>query len=167
LRGLDRFGPVSEDTAMIAPRIEKNIRQLAAAFDDDIASVWLCGSRANGGAAAGADWDLLVFGKREVAEALERGRNFFGKNVDLRFVDLESRELKRLWRSAGWEDFAGWSWTELSREEAEYHCARLSEQLVSMGGEWVEAGTLSVTRKKAVKLWPEPAPEPAVDSTVN
>jgi predicted nucleotidyltransferase len=152
---------------MIAPRIERNLRQLAATFDDDITSTWLCGSRANGETTTDADWDLLVFGKREVAEALERGRNFFGRDVDLRFVDLARHEIKRLWRSAAWEDFASWSWTELSPSEAEYHGAKLSEQLVSMGGEWVEAGTLSVTRKKALRLWPEISAEPPLDPAVN
>jgi hypothetical protein len=142
----------------LEPYIEMNIRQLAAAFDADIASIWLCGSRANGDAAEGEDWDLVVFGKRQVAEALELGANFFGKQVDLRFVDAANGEIKRLWRQEGWEDFAGWAWTEISPGVAEHHCARLQEQLVLLGGEWVEGGALSVTRKKAVKLWPEPIP---------
>jgi hypothetical protein len=142
----------------VEPHITMNVRQLAAAFDPDVASIWLCGSRANGGAAEGEDWDLIVFGSRQVAEALELGANFFGKNVDLRFVDLANGEIKRLWKPEGWQDFASWAWAEIAPGEAEHHCAKLHEQLVMMGGEWVEAGSLSVTRRRAVQIWPEPIP---------
>lgn len=142
----------------VEPLIAMNVRQLAAAFDPDIASIWLCGSRVHREAAEGEDWDLLVFGSRQVAEVLELGANFFGKDVDLRFVDLANGEIKRLWKPEGWKDFASWAWTETTPGEAEHHCAKLHEQLVMMGGEWVEAGNLTVTRKKAVKIWPEPVP---------
>jgi len=141
---------------IVEPRIEQNIRQLAATFDADITSVWLCGSRANGGGTNGADWDLVVFGKREVAMALEHGSLSLGRDVDLRFVDVASGQIKRLGTAGDWEDFLGWGWTLLSTSEAEYHAAKMSEQLVMLGGEWVEAGTLSVTLKRAVRLWPEP-----------
>ncbi|HZF09627.1 MAG TPA: hypothetical protein VFE33_12625 [Thermoanaerobaculia bacterium] len=153
---------------IVEPRIEKNIRQLAATFDDDIASIWLCGSRANGGGMNGADWDLVVFGERQVAEALERRSLPLGNDVDLRFVDVSSGEIKRLGKAAGWEDFLAWDWIPLSASLAEYQATQLSEHLVTLGGEWVEAGTLAITRKRAVRLWPEPEPgAPAAESYVH
>lgn len=135
-------------------RIEEEIQRLVSDFGD-ISSVWLCGSRANEGGAAGDDWDLLVFGDRRVAEALESSESFFDRDVDLKFVDVTTGELKRLWRSGDWEDFQSWFWVERSPTVAEYHSARFGDQLVMMGGEWVEAGELTVTRKRAVRLWPE------------
>jgi hypothetical protein len=140
------------------PQIEKNVQQLVTRFGD-ISSIWLCGSRANEEGTADDDWDLIVFGDRRVAEALEAGGNFLGQNVDLKFVDPEAGELKRLWQSAPWEDFASWGWSERSPTEAEYHSTRFGDQLVMMNGEWVEAGELTVTHKRAVRLWPEPAPD--------
>lgn len=138
-------------------RIEKEIQHLVSDFGD-ISSVWLCGSRANESGASGDDWDLLVFGDRQVAEVLESSGNFFGRDVDLKFVDLAAGELKRLWKSAEWEDFQSWFWVQRSPTVAEYHSARFGDQLVMMGGEWVEAGELTVTRKRAVRLWPESRP---------
>src|SRR5262249_50061217 len=123
----------------VEARIERDIRQLAAAFDDDIVSIWLCGSRANGEWAKEADWDLVVFGQREVAVELERGSIPLGEDVDLRFVDVVSGEIKRLGTADGWEDFLDWSWTLLSANVAEYHSTTVREQVVMMGGEWVEA----------------------------
>jgi hypothetical protein len=152
---------------IIESRIEKNVRQLVSRFGE-ISSIWLCGSRANEKGAAGDDWDLVVFGSRGVAEALELGGNFLGKDVDLKFVDPATGELKRLWKSDSWEDFASWSWTERSPSEAEYHSARFDDQLVMMGGEWVDAGELTVTHKRALRLWPAPARlAPDADPYVN
>jgi predicted nucleotidyltransferase len=149
----------------VEPHIEINIRQLAAAFDDGVAAIWLCGSRANGETEEGADWDLVVFGTREVAQALELGHNFFGKDADVRFVDGAKGEVKRLWHPGDWEDFSTWGWTEISPTDAHYRCARLHEEWVTLGGEWVEAGTLSVASKRAIKLWPvPPLPAPAPHS---
>jgi hypothetical protein len=155
------YSPVVKGRAMIVePQIEKNLQQLVARFGP-ISSIWLCGSRANEKAVAGDDWDLVVFGDRRVAEALELGGNFLGQDVDLKFVDPGTGEVKRLFKATGWEDFASWYWTERSPSEAEYHSARFGDQLVMMGGEWVEAGELTVTRKRAVRLWPVSAPGPA------
>jgi len=152
----------------VEPRIETSIRQLTTAFDDGIVSIWLCGSRANGERGNGADWDLVIFGRREVAAALERGSIPLGGDVDLRFVDVARGEIKRLGRSEGWADFRDWDWTPLSVDEAEYQSAKMSEQLVMLGGEWVEAGALSVSRRRAIRLWPEPDPaRPPRDPTVN
>jgi len=147
----------------IEKRIERRIQQLVAKFGD-ISSIWLCGSRANSPGAESVekdDWDLVVFGNRRVAEELELDGNFLGKDVDLKLVDPATGELKRLWKSAAWEDFSSWYWTERSPIEAEYHSARFGDQLVMMGGEWVEAGELTVVRKRALRLWP--APEPYVN----
>jgi hypothetical protein len=147
---------------MVERRIEREIQHLVTDFSD-ISSIWLCGSRANEGGETGDDWDLLVFGERRVAEALESSGNFLGRDVDLKFVDLATSELKRLWKSTDWEDFQSWFWVERSPTVAEYHSAHFGDQLVMMGGEWVEAGELTVTKKRALRLWPEPQPEPAVN----
>jgi hypothetical protein len=145
---------------IVEPRIASNVRQLAAT-SGDIRSIWLCGSRANGGAAAAsADWDLVIFGSRSAAEALEQSSSFLGQDVDLLFVDVASGRFKRLGSADGWEDFASWRWTERAPGEAEYQCTRQSDQLVMLNGEWVEAGTLEVVRRKAFRLWPQaPVPE--------
>jgi hypothetical protein len=153
----------------VEPRIERNIQRLAARLDN-FASIWLSGSRANGGeqeASEEIDWDLVVFGSRGEAEAMEAGDRFVSEDMDIVFVDLQTNEFKRLWKSAGWESFASWYWTELSPAEAEYHSAHFSDQLVMMGGEWVDAGALSVTRKKARKLWPKEPFAPVPDLRVN
>jgi hypothetical protein len=151
-------------------RIEKTVQQLVARFGE-ISSIWLCGSRANPEGAEGVekdDWDLVVFGDRKVAEELELDGNFLGRDFDLKLVDPATGELKRLWKSDAWEDFASWCWTERSPTEAEYHSARFGDQLVMMGGEWVEGGELTVVRKRALRLWPAPAhPVPDAAPYVN
>ncbi|HTQ81166.1 MAG TPA: nucleotidyltransferase domain-containing protein [Thermoanaerobaculia bacterium] len=139
---------------------------MATTFNE-LASIWLSGSRANDGGAQDADWDLVVFGNRQAAEALEASGSFLGQDVDVVFVDLASGEFKRLWKSEIWEDFASWCWIERSATEAEYHSAKFSDQLVMMGGEWVEAGALAVTRKRALRLWPTLAPETEAATAVN
>ena len=159
---------VVEPDMTIESRIQKTIQQLVSRYRD-ISSIWLCGSRANsaGESVERDDWDLLVFGGRGVAEALELDGNSLGEDVDLKLVDPRAGELKRLWKSGAWEDFASWCWTERSPTEAEYHSARFGDQLVMMGGEWVEAGELTVRSKRALRLWPAPEPAPDADSSVN
>jgi predicted nucleotidyltransferase len=148
------------------PQLEKSVRQLVSRFGD-ISSIWLCGSRANEKGVTGDDWDLVVFGARQVAEEIELAGNFLGKSFDLKFVDPANGELKRLWQSASWEDFASWYWVERLPAEAEYHCARFGDQLVMMGGEWVEAAELTVTTKRALRLWPSPEPRRGEEPPVN
>lgn len=128
--------------------IKKYIEQLTSTYPA-IQSIWLFGSRANEKQRIDSDCDLLVFGTREILEALKFYQTFHQKVVDL-LVVYNGNDFEKPW---GEEQKSGslieWCWKESSANEATY---RATKGIFNADDE--EEFNLKVTQCKAYRMYP-------------
>ena len=82
--------------------------------------IWLIGSRANGTARAGSDWDFLAFGSVEAIHCIEQCKDLHRAHVDF-LVVTNGDDFRSAW---GEIDKCGslseWGWCRISDKEARY-----------------------------------------------
>jgi predicted nucleotidyltransferase len=139
----DRFSQL--DFSPIRPYLER----LLTAYPT-IESVWLIGSRANETARDDSDWDLLVFGSREVLDTLSKDDSFSRSDVDLLVVydgdnfespygGIDNRKSKK-------GSLRKWEWRHFSPDLASYEACKLGEGL-----------HIDIERRSGIKIWPNEA----------
>ena len=99
--------------------IAEYARQLAAACAD-VSAIWLFGSRANGTARVGSDWDLLVFGGESAHECLAAASHLHRADVDC-LVMRGADEFSNAWGAKPKSgSLSGWEWKQVSEIAARY-----------------------------------------------
>lgn len=99
--------------------IAEYVRQLADACAD-VSEIWLYGSRANGTARAGSDWDLLVFGRDGAYECLAAASHLHREDVDC-LVMRDADEFSNAWgKKPKSGSLSGWEWMQVSGTAAQY-----------------------------------------------
>lgn len=131
-------------------KIRDYIERLCAKYQD-ISSVWLLGSRANGSATATSDWDLMAFGNATVLDHLRGDVEFHIDGVDLLVVDGATGAFEKPWGRAKEGSLKGWHWRQLSELEAEYLATKFTPVCVIDGS---EMGPLDMSEKRALRVWP-------------
>ena len=108
---------------MLDPSVKTYVKELAVAYPQ-ISSVWLFGSRANQNARADSDWDLLVFGSRDILRLLKIDTRFHNRSVDLLVVyDGENFvEAREEGRKSG--SLSEWAWKEEDQSTATYRATK-------------------------------------------
>ncbi len=90
----------------------------------DIASIWLIGSRANGGATESSDWDFIAIADKQTLSKLENLTELHRPDVDF-FVVVDGDNFQCAW---GERDKTGslssWEWDFISDTQAEYTGAK-------------------------------------------
>jgi hypothetical protein len=98
----------------------------------DITSIWLFGSRINGGATATSDWDFLIFANSVVHDNLKNDSSLPPKDISLMVV-LDGDHFRSPWprkKDGAYEkgSLLGWKWTTISDEEVKYEgCKELHD----------------------------------------
>jgi predicted nucleotidyltransferase len=111
--------------------------------------VWLFGSRVNGTQRQDSDWDFLVFGTKNVLDALRRNSKFNRDDIDL-LVLYNSEDFEKPWgekQKSG--SLSEWDWKELSSEQATY---RATKPVFNTKGE--EEFNVKVMQCKALRVYP-------------
>ena len=106
--------------ANISKEIASYIESVASS-SQDIASIWLIGSRANGNESPNSDWDFVVFGSNAGLEAIR-------KNVDERAdVDLlivtDGDSFQDPWKTKTGK-LSSWEWQETCDGGAVYRSTK-------------------------------------------
>jgi hypothetical protein len=105
------------------------ISNLVGAYPS-IHEVWLFGSRANGSAGLGSDWDYMVFANESTLERLRSDVRFHDAGIDLMIVTDGDQfaaawsEGSRVKRGRLGEVGGGWHWVRLSRTTAMYRATK-------------------------------------------
>ena len=90
-----------------------------------ITSIWLIGSRANGTATSNSDWDLLVFGSKDILKSLQTDSRFHADFGDLLLV-YNGKDFEEPWggklKSGSLPE---WDWKEAGPNNATYRATRL------------------------------------------
>lgn len=119
--------------------------QQVASGDEDVLTVWLIGSRANGTSTPSSDWDFLVFGSEGTLARLRNSTALQRDGTDL-LVVTNNNEFEGTWGTAKTGSLLQWEWRQLSEAEAEY-----------MAAKWVEredGSNMVLSRKRAIRVWP-------------
>ena len=133
---------------MLEASVKIYTEQLTSAHPT-IQSVWLLGSRANGTERPDSDWDLLVFGTREILDALKHNQQFHPQIVDL-LVVYNGNDFEQPWgEKQKLGSLTEWCWKESSENEATY---RATKGIFSADGE--EEFNVKVTQYKAYRVYP-------------
>jgi hypothetical protein len=86
----------------------------------DVSAVWLFGSRANGTARAGSDWDLLVFGGVGAYDCLAAASHLHREDVDC-LVMRGTDDFSNAWgKKPKSGSLSGWEWKQASGTTAQY-----------------------------------------------
>jgi len=123
------------------------------ALDPDVESIWLVGSRANGEATSGSDWDLMVFVRAE-----PRPREGQDRSVDVIRVGPEGSLLVDGCSEDFRQDFSGWHWEQVSETEASYLAKKEADRWPDDDEDDAFDGfsappAFLFTRKRAFLLW--------------
>ncbi|MDP3786738.1 MAG: nucleotidyltransferase domain-containing protein [Candidatus Omnitrophota bacterium] len=122
----------------------------------DIKSIWLIGSRANGTEKEDSDWDLLVFATEETLHSLKNNKEFCKDEIDL-LVVYNGNDFQEPWTRDSRNNkcksgnLKEWSWKKFTCIEAQYTIdAGFKEALRAGVTEWTPREEIL----KAQKLWP-------------
>ena len=108
---------------MLEPSVKTYIEQLTAAYPR-ITKIWLFGSRANNGSRADSDWDLLVFGSRDILKSLRTDTRFHADFVDLLMVH-NGNDFRKPWGEKPKNgSLSGWDWKEVDSNNATYRATK-------------------------------------------
>ena len=139
----DNGGKMTTPKAVPAA-VEAYIAELRGACQE-ISSIWLFGSRANGTERAESDWDLLSFGSEAVLGRLRQRADLERNEFDV-LVVIDGDNFKRPWpaRTGGGSLLSEWAWHPTSETTATYRATKRGH------GEFdVQSFTASARR-----LWP-------------
>lgn len=123
-------------------------KHIADYFDDlwntfeDLSSVWLFGSRVNGGVRPDSDWDFLTFGPSELLNQLKASGPLPPKDVSLMVV-YDGENFRSPWprdKDGAYEkrSLSDWKWTAISDGQTKYQgCKELPDG--SLRSRWERA----------------------------
>lgn len=135
---------------MLDQNVKTYIQQLVGSYPK-IKSVWLFGSRANGTAGIGSDWDLLVFGSRAILKLLGTDSRFHKDFVDL-LVVYNGNDFEKPWGEKPKSgSLPGWDWKETDSNKATYLATK---PIYDENGK--EEFNVKVLQCKAVRVYPWP-----------
>lgn len=91
-----------------------------------IESIWLIGSRANGTANPGSDWDFMVFGKSEISESIKENSKFHRDDVDLLVVKSDGT-FSKPYGSPKSGNLDSWGWQKIDENTAKYEVTKMKD----------------------------------------
>ena len=108
-----------------------------------IKEIWLVGSRANGTAQPESDWDLIIFGDKQVLSELRSARDLYHEEFDV-LVVYDGNRFKSPWKIKS-GSLNLWKWRRVSDKTAGY-----------VGTKPRNNDEFAVESKqlKAIRLWP-------------
>lgn len=131
--------------------IRNAIYEMVGVLSDDVDSVWLLGSRANGTATEISDWDFLIFSNREGLERLKVERDRRIDNIDL-LVVFDGENFIDPWpedeESAKSGSLSVWKWRLKDSKTATYQIVKY------LSDEWFKSGQAITKELIALKVWP-------------
>lgn len=110
---------------MLTPEINSYLDGLLKSIPS-IESIWLIGSRANGTAKPGSDWDFLVFGDDTVFEKIQNSPSLCMKNVDLLIVAADGG-FKTPYGEEKSGHLESWKWRTITSETATYKSSKFDD----------------------------------------
>ena len=119
---------------------------------DDIKSVWLFGSRANGTSTSVSDWDLMVFANKSALSQLKNAPHLKHSLVDVMVV-YDGLNFVEPWPESEsyikCGDLDSWAWVEESADSAKYTATKYLDE-----DHWFKLGNAQVLTLQALRLWP-------------
>ena len=115
--------------------------ELLAATYSKMDSIWLFGSRANGTERPGSDWDLLLFGNRQVLDCLRVHEALHRADFDC-LVQIND-SFKNAWGINKLLDLTDLAWQKGSPVQAMYTEKR-----------WYDRKGVIRKRMNAIRVWP-------------
>ena len=128
------------------------IRHLAGAQPSP-ESIWLIGSRANGGATNESDWDFVVFADAAYFEMLKTGSPPAELAVDV-LVVVDGLIFRNPWNENKAGDLGRWQWSTQTASHATYQSTVWIPDQNREEGDPVELGELITRTNNAFCVWP-------------
>ena len=131
--------------------IDEYIQKLRSVADD-IDSVWLFSSRANGTSTSASDWDLMLLASERTLSQLKSVPHLKYGLVDV-LVVYDGLNFVEPWPESGDRiksgDLDSWAWVQESASSARYRATKYLDE-----DEWFRLANTQVLTLKAVRLWP-------------